>query len=478
MKTIDDLQLIGNRDTLTVQVTSRVEDEMLSISCTDLYGKTVIVPVINGEAEFSGLAANAEYTIDITIDGFHGLNGKVSASYFTPAESAIVQYNVVTGNMAGSAILSFTVSGPDSENWMFTYSTSGQETQTVSFTGHTVTLTNLEQNKVYTGILEPEDDLFIAETTEITFTASDVVLAQNLVITECANGKLSAEWTVPEGVAVESWSVRCYNGSDYDQTITTQETSVVFSDLDHTDSFTVDVTAVGQSYIQTASVGKNSVTVKNLTADTSHAGKISLNWEASSIPEGGWIVSYTINGSENVWSTASANNSAEIIPAVPGCQYTFTVQAADSSPTICKPCVCNTAEAEDFYVNIAGNEVTRYNLSFYLCKRPASDGWTRSDLQDDDYTTTFAVGTAAGFVVHLNRQYDLSYDDMVTAFVIRDDKDQIVSVSSVVKTWTDMWSKNYCQLDIPSIPDQPGDYTISVYFDGQFAVTQGFSVVK
>ena len=478
MKTVDDLQLIGNRDTLTVQVTSQVEDELLSISCTDLYGKTVIVPVVNGEAEFSGLAANAEYTIEVNIEGFHGLNGKVSASHFTPAESAIVQYNVVTGNMAGSAILSFTVSGPDSENWKFTYSTSGQEEQTVSFTGHTVTLTGLQQNKVYTGILEPEDDLFIAEATEITFTASDVILAQNLVITECANGKLSAEWTVPEGVAVESWSVRCYNGSDYDQTVTTQETSIVFSDLDHTDSFTVDVTAMGQSYIQTASVGKNSVTVKNLTADASKAGMISLNWEASQIPENGWIVSYTINGSETVWTTATNQNSAEITPAVPGCQYTFTVQAADSSPTICKPCVCSTAEAENFSVNFAGNEDTRYNLFFELCKRPAFDGWTRNDLSDADYTTTFAVGTAAGFVVHLNRQYDLSYDDMVTAFVIRDKNDQIVSVSSVVKTWTDMWHKNYCHLDIPSIPDKPGDYTISVYFDGQFAVTQAFRVVK
>ncbi len=476
MKTIDDLYVDGNRNTITVYVTSEADESLLSISCTDLYGKTVIVPVVDGKAEFSGLLANAEYTIDVIVKGFHAVNGETTANYFTPAETAIVQYNVVTGTIPGTAILSFTVSGPDSEQWSFTYGAAGQEKKTATFSGHTLTLTDLEEDMVYTGVLEPEDDLFIPQTTEISFTASEVIQANNLMITSCADGKLTAQWSVPESVEVDGWIVRCYNGSDYDQTVNTTDTFVEFTDLDHTDSFTVDVTAAGQSFIQTATVGENSVTVKELSADCSTPGKISLSWNASSVPAGGWIISYTVDGSDLVMSTTSGENQAVIEPAIPDAQYVFTVRAADSSPTVCQPYTCQTEPAQDFSVNYAGNVVTKDNLRFYLCRRPETSDWSHNDLADSDYTSTFWIGEKAGYVVFLNRKYDLSYETITTAFVIRDENENVVSISSVAESWTAMWYKNYCELNIPSLPEVPGQYTISVYFNGQFAVKQSFTL--
>lgn len=478
MQTIDDLQITGNKNTLSVSLETQTDESLLTISCTDLYGKTIIVPVVNGKAEFSGLLANAEYTIEVNIKGFHALSGKTSSKYFTPTETTIVQYSVVTGTLPGTAILSFTVSGPDSENWHFAYGTSDSDKKDVSFTGHTVTLSDLEENKVYTGILEPEDDLFIAQTTEISFTASEVIQASNLMITSCENGKLTAKWSVPETVEVEGWNVRCYNGTDYDQTVKTTDTSVEFTGLDHTDSFTVEVTAAGQSFIQTATVGANSVTVSKMTADSSTAGIIALQWEASQIPEGGWIVSYTVNGSETVMSTTSTENRVVIKPAIPAAQYIFSIRAADATPVVCEPCVCTTPDAEDFTVNFSGNVVTKDNLRFYLCKRPTLNVWSHNDLSESDYTTSFRIGENAGYVVFLNRMYDVSYETITSAFVIQDENEQIISISSTEKAWTDMWYKNYCELDIPSLPEVPGNYTISVYFNGQFAVKQAFSIIE
>lgn len=478
MKTIDDLQIIGNRNSLTVSLSTEADESLLTISCTDLYGKTIIVPVVNGTAEFSGLLANAEYTIEVNIKGFHAVNGETTAKYFTPAETAIVQYSVVTGSITGTAILSFTVSGPDSENWIFTYGSSETDKKTVNFSGHTVTLTDLEEDKVYTGILEPEDDLFLSQTPEISFTASEVIQATNLFITSCADGKLTAKWSVPETVEVEGWNVRCYNGKDYDQTIKTTDTAAEFTGLDHTDSFTVEVTAVGQSFVQTASIGANSVTVENLTADASNASAITLQWDAPELPAGGWIVSYTVDSSETVISTSCSDNRTVIKPVIPGAKYLFTVKAADSTPTVCEPCILQTAETEDFQVNYAGNLVTKDNLHFTLCKRPMLNTWSHNDLRDSDYTTTFRVGENAGYVVFLDRRYDLSYDTITTAFVIRNENDQVVNVSYVENTWTDMWYKNHCELDIPSMPNTPGNYTISVYFNSQFAVRQAFTIVE
>ena len=478
LKTVDDLQVTGSKNTLTVSVSSNADDSLLSISCTDLYGKTVIVPVVDGTAEFSGLLANAQYTIDVNVNGLHTLRGETSATYFTPAETTIVQYSVVTGTVPGTAILSFTVSGPDSENWSFTYGTTANNRKTVTFAGHTVTLTDLEESKVYTGILEPEKDLFIAQNPEINFAATEIIQATDLMITSCADGKLTAKWSVPESVEVEGWNVRCYNGSDYDQTVNTTDTYAEFTGLDHTDSFTVEVTAVGQSFVQTASVGENSVTVKSLSADTSTVGMIALQWEASKIPEGGWIVSYTVNGSEAVMSTTSTENSVLINPAIPGAEYTFTVRAADSTPTVCETCTAQTADAEDFSVNYAGNVVTKDNLRFNLCRRPQNSSWSHLDLDANDYSSVFSVGESVGYVVFLNRRYDVSYEIITTAFVIQDENGQIVSISSTEQTWTNMWYKNYCELNVPSIPNAAGNYTISVYFNGQFAVKQAFTVVE
>ena len=348
---------------------------------------------------------------------------------------------------------------------------------TVSFTGHTVTISDLEENKVYTGILEPQTDLFIAQPPEITFTASQIIQATNLMITSCADGKLTAKWSVSDSAQVDGWNVRCYNGSDYDQTVQTTDTTVEFTGLDHTDSFTVEVSAIGQSFIQTATVGENSVTVENMVTDTSTAGQIALQWDASQIPEGGWIISYTMNGSDKVMSTTSTENRAVIKPAVPGTNYLLTVRAADASPTVCEPCAVATPEAEDFMVNYAGNVVTKDNLRFYLCKRTGTN-WSHIDLSESDYTTTFRPGENAGYVVYLNRQYDISYETITVAFVFRDQNDQIVSISSTERAWTNMWYKNYCELNIPSLPDAPGTYTVSVYFNGQFAVKQALTIAE
>lgn len=470
LQTIDLLTVTGSRDHLTVSVETKTDDSLLSIICTDIYGTPVSVPVIDGQAFFSGLLPNTEYTIDVDITGLHVLDGDTHASYFTPEKSSIVQHSTVTGNAKGSVILSFTVSGPDSEKWFLTYSAPGTVTETVAFTGHTVTLNNLEDGKIYTGKLEPEVDLFIKDPVEITFTSSDVVQATNLAVTSCMDGKLTAKWDSPENVEVSGWTVRCYNGSNYDVTITTAETFAEFSKLDHTDSFTIEVTAIGQSVSQRTTIGENTVSVSDFSAESKTDGIITLSWHSQTSPALGWIISYTVNGTPFTATIPGDKNQAIINPAIPGAEYQFAIRSADSVSTVFEPCSYTTNAAKDF----SGYQVTKDNLRFNMCLRPESGSWDHTDVEE--YTNVFSPGALAGFVVHVNRVYGVSYDDITTAFVILNENGQIISIHSSTTAWSYMWYKNYCELNIPSIPQEPGNYQIQVYFNGQLANIQSFTV--
>lgn len=477
LQTINDLTITGSRDHLYVEIDTETDESLLSITCTDLYGQNISVPVVNGKAEFSGLLADSEYTINVEISGLHILEGDIKAYYSTPEETSIIQHSSVTGNTPGSVIISFTIQGPDSteEGWQLTYG-SGADQQSVTFSGHTVTVSDLLEDKVYTGVLEPVDDLFFKEPYEITFTAGDVIQASELFITSCTDNKLVAKWTVPENTTVSGWIVRCTNGEDYDKTITTSDTFAEFTELDHTDSFTVEVTAVGQSVSQKVSIKENAVTVSDITADTAKAGVINLSWNTDANPQNGWIISYTVNGTPFTATAEGSARSFTLIPAIPNCEYRFTIQSAEDESTVCEPCVCQTPEAEDFSVNYHGNLVTVHNLSFTMCTRPNSNNWSYKDLRNSNYTNVFEADDYAGFVIFLNRRYDISSETITTAFVILDETDRIVSINSSSSSWSGMWFKNYCELNIPDIPDEPGNYKIQVYFNGQYANMQSFTV--
>lgn len=477
LQTIDDLQLSGSKDLLSVSVTAETDEQALSITCTDTYGKSVTAQVIDGKADFSGLSAGTEYTVTVNIQGLHILNGKTQTSYFTPAETSIVQCSVVTGNMTGTAILSFSVVGPDSEQWSFTYEAPGIEEKTVTFTGHTANLTDLVEDQVYNGVLRPVDELFILQEQIIAFTATEVIQANNLLITSCTDGKLCAKWDAPENLPVESWTVRCFNENGYDETQTVTETAAVFENLDHTDSFTVEVTAAGQSISQRTSVGENAITVSDFTADGVTNEQIRLTWNATDTPENGWIVSYTVNGSSLSFSLSASENSVSISPVVPECLYFFTVQAADGTATACDPLSVQTAERENFSVNYAGNLVEKSNLHFTMCKRPANGIWSHSTMDSADYTTVFSAGDSAGFVIFLDRRYDVSKETITSTFVIYNESGEVISIDSSSASWSNMWYKNYCDLNIPSIPQESGDYTIEVYFNGQLAAMKTFRII-
>ncbi len=465
----------GDNGTLTVIVTSQIDEDKLTVICSDTYGNQQKSPVTDGKAIFNGLAPNSAYTVKVDINGFHKLTGDTSAAYTTPVETNIVQFSAVTGSEDGSVILGFTIEGPDANQWKVRYATKDGNVQEVSFTGHMVTITGLDVGSEYSFTLIPDGDLLVTGIDTIPHTASKIIKAESLYITGCIDNKLTAAWSAPSDTSVASWTVRCYGDGGYDQTIVVNEASVTFDGIDPTVDHTIEVTAAGMSVSERAFAAANAINVTDFAVDSSDPNKLTLSWNpVDAPPQNGWLLLYTMDGSAVQELKCESGNSVVVKPLVPGVKYVFTLQATDGTPVLGGNLIYN-APAPD---NFSGYSVSTEYMEFMMCKTPSYSGWDRYDLDDSDYTSQFPVGENASFLVRLRHEYDVSDDNIMILFVIRNNEGNIISTQTIDGSWSSLWYRNYGEFDIPSLPKTPGQYSISVYFNGAVAHTQDFTVVE
>ena len=460
---------------LVVQINSNIDEDKLTVVCSDTYGNQLFSPVINGKATFNGLAPNAAYTVEVTTTGFYKLIGEISTAYTTPQQTSIVQFSAVTGAEEGSAILGFTIDGPDAQQWKITYAADNGEKIETIFSGHTVTVTGLTLGNEYTFLLEPADDTYVTGSNSASYITSKIVTAKNLIITEYTDSKISAAWSAPEDVQIENWTVRCYNNSDFDTTVVTSDTTASFEITNNTADYTVEVTASGMSVNERAFANANSISVSNFTVDSTDPNALRVSW---TLPDGvsrdNISLLYTINNCPALEIPAFDGTSAVISPVAPGYSYTFTLKSSDGTGVLGGIIDYKTPEAPAF----DSYAVTADDMVFMMCKTPPYSGWNRYDISDSDYTTEFSVGESASFLVRLKKAYNTSSDVIVTTFVIKDENGTVVDVLSTSRTWIDMWYRNYCELDIPAIPEAAGRYTMSVYFNAAAVADVAFSVTE
>ena len=460
---------------LTVYITSKTDESKLTVICSDTYGNQLTSPVQNGKAHFDQLTPNSAYNVRVEINGFHRLTGDISKAFTTPVQTEIVQFNAVTGAEDGSVILGFTIDGPDAEQWQIKYNAEGQAEREVVFSGHMTTLTGLSVGSEYTFRLSPVNDLLISGNAEIKHVVGKVIKAENLFITGCINNTLTASWNTPADTVVESWTVRCYNDNGFDQTVVVNESKVAFEGVDSASNYTLEVTAAGMSVSQRVYAAANAITVLDFNADFTDSKKVTLTWKpATKAPDGGWLLLYSIDGSATQELKCEKGNTAALLYSVPGATYTFTLQAADSTPVLGGNLVCKTDAAEKF----SAFGVTADSMEFKMCKTPKSKNWDRYDLKKSDYTTTFKTGQKASFLVKLSKNPSTSNTSVTTLFVIRDENGTIVSTATITQNWKKMWTKKYCELDIPVLPKTAGKYVVSVYFNGSLANEQSFTVTE
>lgn len=474
LQPILEISLNGEDNQLTILLDTQIDNSLLTVSCTDSYGNKLQQTVQNNTAVFSGLRPDTAYKITVEISGFHKLIGQTTTSYTTSAQTNIVSFTAITGDRDGSVILNFSVQGPENTTWQVRYSAPGQVEKVAPCTGHMATITDLVVGSNYTFQLESVAELYVVGTDTLEYTAAKVVYPENLTIQGFHSGALGVTWDAPADTQVESWTVRCYNANGYDTTITVTDTAAVFENLDTSAGYTVDVKAAGMSVSQWASVSANSVTFKEILLDSSTSGQLIVSWTyEGTAPADGWKLLYTVDGS-NLQVVHCDQNTCTIAPLVPSGHYSISFELPDGVTSFGGSKEYDAPATTTFI----GYRVSASNMHLQMCRRPEEADWSWSDVKKEDYTTQFTVGESASFVVRMDKEYDTSNDVVENLFVVRDANGIPVSVTSYSGTWTSMWYKNYCEMDLPVLPQVPGDYTVEIYFNSMYVTTQAFTVTE
>ena len=469
---VDGLVLNCEKDTVTVQVLSDIDEQLLRVICTDSYGNSTTSAVSDGIATFTKLNPNTRYAVRVEVSGFHKLIGSTTNSFTTAAETQIHSFTAGIGPDDCSAVLNFTVSGPEADSWTVLYSADGIAEKSMDFTGRSVVVSNLVDGALYTFTLASPDGLYIAGQTQVQFLATKILYAQNLSITACGGGSLTAVWEQPEDHTVTEWRVRCFNESGYNVTVTTTDLSCTFTELDHSTACTVEVTAAEMNRSVSTSISANPVTVEDFSCGFTQDLSLQVAWQYSGQTPAGWVLRYRINeGGELVLPLADAVGN---IVAIPDAVYNFTIETAEGNFVFNSSYSYTAQDVTTF----SGYGVTTADMSWSLFLWPEEELRDHNDIPAENFKTEFTLGQQAGFVLALGVKTENFRNNVNIRFVLHDALGNVLQQYSTTTVWSDLWKDGCGLLPIPALADTPGDYVLTVYFDGSFVHLQEYTLLE
>ena len=456
LQNIDDIDYQGSAREIVVTVYTKMDHSKLSVICKDTYGNATTGTLENGSVTFSDLVPGSQYIITLEPQGFHKLTGSTSVTYSTPDETQLMHLTAVTGQEAGSAIVSFGVEGLDCENWTLICTAEGEEAREIPFTGHTVSINELTVGSTYTFFVTSPEGLILVGENYVTHTASELVQASNVALAGYENGVLDVSWTAPEGV--DRWIVRCFDGAGYDQLQEVTGNTASFEGVTEGGKYTVEVTAASQTLAARAEITADSSTISGFTA-TADGSTISLSWAfGGAIPEGGWKIAWSADGGDRQFLTAE-ENSATFSPAAPGSVYTFTIQPPEGSSFAEASTTVETAAPGTFNANKLDSDT----IIVEMFDVPTKSNWGHSSLLRAKEKDSFKAGGSLALLYTVTKPYTFDSAQFETLFVIRDAEGKLVSTASRTRSWDDMWDNGYCTEQVGNLPAAAGSYTLTIY---------------
>lgn len=478
LQTIDALTISGDQYALVVKVDTKADNSLLTVTCSDNYGSIQSKGVENGQAVFTNLQPDSLYKIQLSISGFHDLVGQTSDIFTTDSTTKIIRFTAVTGAEDGSVVLSFTPTGGEPEEWVIKYGTEGEEERVEIFSGHTISISGLTVGKRYTFTLEPNAEASLSGETTLEYLATRLVLAENLIVSASDGTYMTATWNAPGDVVVDSWDVRCYSDSGYEQQMTVTDTTATFEGIDPTVAYTIEVTAAGMTQPARTTITANPITITKLSVNERDPKKLTVSWSyTGGAPDGEWLVVYTIDGSEvpNVIKCSQAKTV--ISPRIPNAKYEFTIQAADNT-SIFNNIHSHTCGSAAVYEK---NGMSADKIEAHMLVTPEKENWTYANVGKDAFTDTFTVGQKLSVVFHALENFYLKEEDLTILFVFRDAFGNVLPDLTCERPgeWKQLWlagDYHYGELDVPTAPTEPGDYSLCIYFNGKAMTALNFSI--
>ena len=457
---IDAIQITGTDHTATVTVVTKSEEGILYVTLTDSYGNSHNEALVNGTATFTNLNPQTRYTVELQVIGFHELRGDIVDHFTTATQTEILSFQATIGPVDCSVNLSFTSAGPQPDSWKVIATADGQPTIVEEFTGNSVTVSGLHAGSHYTFLLEPVGELYMSGQTAVEFTATNIILAQDPQIIQCQDGMLHIVWSIPEGETVGSWTLRCYNASGYDVTVTTSDPEYVFHDVDHSSVTTVEITAAGMIKSVSTSICANPITVLDYSFQPQGDGTILLSWNFAGVaPAEGWQLAWYIDGVAQQLILTDTN-SALIPLEIPGSHYAFSLSIADGTYIFNPTFEDSVAQAEAF----SGNKLTAADLLCQTFRAPNKKNWTYKNVTDSCITSEFALNEQIYLMLSTSKTIVKSSDPITLTCVLRSADGTFLSIDSQDLVWNDMWVKKHCIIELPS-PAEAGEYVMYVYMN-------------
>ena len=93
-------------------------------------------------------------------------------------------------------------------------------------------------------------------------------------------------------------------------------------------------------------------------------------------------------------------------------------------------------------------------------------------------TTSFASGESVTMVLNATKKFYTYAENVDITFVVRNASGQAVLelANSYTKVWQKLWDNYYATLSVPAMPTTAGNYTMELYFNGDFVSSNAFSI--
>ena len=262
--------------------------------------------------------------------------------------------------------------------------------------------------------------------------------------------------------------------------VTTDTTEATVPAIDTTKPYTVEVLAEGMTQAARVNITANPLTIGQIQVNEENPESLTVTWDyQGDAPEGGWLLMYYIDGSDYQNVIKCEEPTAVVSPRIHGATYTFEIRSASGVSIFDNILNYETPNAEIFQqYNLLAEEIVAN-----LLVTPEVEGWTYRDVTEEDFTTTFTQAQPISLFLHADKEFHFLREDVNLLYVIRDENGNVLSelTAQETRSWWDMWvdvDHHYCELDLPNIPQNPGEYSLALYFNGYAVLSMDFTITE
>ena len=443
----------------------------MDVVCSTVSGEVSRQPLVDGVATFTDLSPSSTYTFTLRSSEGMLLLGSKSVEARTAQMTNLTNF---TASSISAVSANFSVAGTGSQpdEWIITCEAeNGQQiTTTTSDVSAPVPVEGLTPATAYTATISRGDGDQLSGTTTCQFTTMNYTELSYFEAISVSTDSMTLQWNYT-GTKPETWSVTCTGD---DGTSTTQEvggTECTLDGLTAGVNYTLSLGCISlkPTDLSTISVTIPTVTITEISSSQNEDGDIEVSWSYTGDMEpASWTVtcSYETAEGESPVSLTTETNSLTLSDPIPNVTYRFTVTNADEFRVGgMAETQCATGSAPDF----DAYGVSDVELSLYVLED-----------ESDEPADTFTTGQHIAFAVQAS--YDATEEDknVKTLYVIRDSSGLPVYVyrnDDPGRSWSGSWTTARHTGDLPDMPQEPGEYTLEIYFDGGLLAEERFTVI-